>query len=135
MARNRTTPIVATTVTRDACDILVEKLNEIPGIAFVRDAWENKAPDDYGVVELTGQNNALYADNHMIAQTFALAVHLYATDGSNAWIPKIQAKLNDWTDGYSLPVHEFLWDIGKNHWQWTAYMIGPLQWEEESTGG
>ena len=42
MARSRnTTP---TTVTRDAADILVDALNTIEGISFVRDAWENKAP-------------------------------------------------------------------------------------------
>ena len=135
MARNRTTPIVSTTVTMDAVDFLVEKLNQIEGISFVRDAWEDKAPDDYGVVELTGQNNALYADNHMIEQTFTLAVHLYAVDGSNAWIGKIQEKLNEATDGFSLPVHEYAWDIQRNHWQWTAYLIGPLQWDEVVTGG
>ena len=133
MARSRNaTP---TTVTRDAADILVEQLNTIEGISFVRDAWENKAPDNYGVVTLTGQNNALYADNHMIAQTFTLAVHLYVTDGSNAWIEKVQEKLNEYTDGYSLPTHEFVFEINKNHWQWTVYMIGPLQWEEVVTSG
>ena len=71
----------------------------------------------------------------MIEQTFTLAVHLYAKDGSNAWISKIQTVLNDYTDGYSLPTHEFIFEINKNHWQWTAYLIGPLQWEEVVTGG
>lgn len=133
MARSRNaTP---TTVTRDAADILVEQLNTIEGISFVRDAWENKAPDDYGVVEMTEQNNALYADNHMVAQEFRLTVHLYAKDGSNAWIGKIQTVLNEYTDGYRMGPHEYLFDIGKNHWQWTVYIIAPMQWEEVVTGG
>lgn len=132
MARNRTAP---QTVTRDAADILVEQLNTIDGISFVRDAWENKAPDNYGVVEMTEQNNALYADNHMVAQEFRLTVHLYATDGDNAWISKVQGVLNDYTDGYRMGPHEYLFDIGKNHWQWTVYIIAPLQWEEAVGNG
>ena len=135
MARNRTTPIVSTTVTMDAADILVSKLNEISGISFVRDAWENKAPDDYGTVEMTEQSNALYADNHMVAQEFRLTVHLYATDGNNAWIGKIQEKLDEATDGYRMGVHEYLWDIGKNHWTWYVYFIAPMQWEEVAADG
>ena len=135
MARNRTTPIVSTTVTRDAADILVEQLNTIEGIAFVRDAWENKAPDDYGVVEMTDQSNALYADNHMVAQEFRMTVHLYAKDGNNAWIGKIQAVLDEYTDGYRMGVHEYLWDIGKNHWTWNVYFVAPMQWDEVVTGG
>ena len=137
MARNRsvTQTVTTTTVTRDAADILVDALNEIDGIAFVRDAWEDKAPDDYGVVETTDQSNALYADNHMVAQEFRMTVHLYAKGGSNAWIAKIQKKLNEATDGYAMSQHEYLWDIGKNHWAWNVYFIAPLQWEEVVTGG
>ena len=137
MARNRsvTQTVTTATVTRDAVDLLVDALNEIEGITFVRDAWENKAPDDYGVVEMSEQNNALYADNHMVAQEFRLTVHLYATDGNNAWIGKIQNVLNDYTDGYRMGPHEYLFDIGKNHWQWTVYIIAPLQWDEVATGG
>ena len=137
MARNRTVTqtVTTTTVTRDAADILVEQLNTIEGIAFVRDAWENKAPDDYGVVEMTDQSNALYADNHMVAQEFRMTVHLYAKDGNNAWIGKIQAVLDEYTDGYRMGVHEYLWDIGKNHWTWNVYFVAPMQWDEVVTGG
>ena len=135
MARSRTVTPVTTTVTVDAVDRLATALNTLDGIAFVRDAWENKAPDNYGVVEMTEQGNALYADNHMVAQEFRLTVHLYATDGNNAWITKIQEKLDAYADGYRLSTHEYLWDISKNHWTWDAYLIAPLQWDEVVTGG
>lgn len=134
MARTRSDP-VATTVTVDAADLLVAALNEIEGIDFVRDAWENKAPDNYGVVELAGQSSALWADNRMQEQMFQLTVHLYVKGGSDEWVSKVQAKLDTATDGYSLPLHEFAFDIGKNHWQWTAWIVGPLQWEETVTSG
>ena len=136
MARTRSAPQTRT-VTHDAADLLVSKLNEITGLTFVRDAWENKAPDSYGVVELAGQSNALWADNKMMEQTFQLVVHLYTTGGSNEWVATVQEKLADVCDGYSLPAHEYAWDINKNHWTWNCQIIGPIRWttEEVVTGG
>ena len=134
MARTRNTP-VSTTVTRDAADILVAKLNELEGIQFVRDAWENKAPDDYGVVELDGQSMSLWADDRMIEQVFQLKVHLYITGTGDDKVALVQQKLAAVCDGYSLPAHEYAYDIDKNHWTWQCSMIGPLQWEEVVTDG
>lgn len=135
MARNRNQTVTTTTVTRDAVDILVSKLNEIDGIEFTRDAWENEAPADYGAVEMTGQYNSLWADDKMVEQTFTLAVHLYCKDGGNQWISKIQEKLAEAVDWYTMPTHEYIYEIEKNHWTWNAFMIAPLQWEEVVTDG
>ena len=136
MARSRTvssTP-APQTVTVDAIDNLVTKLNTISGLAFVRDAWENKAPENYGVVELNGQSSALWADDAMVGQIFQVSVHLYAKGGSNTWIYEIQQKIAEAVDGYNMPTHEFLYDINKNHWTWNCWMVGPLQWEETAPG-
>ena len=137
MARNRniTQTVTTTTVTRDAVDILKDKLNEIEGIEFERDSWENEAPDDYGVVVMGEQVKALWADNKMVGQIFRVEVHLYAVDGSNAWVGKIQSKLADAADWYNLGQHEYLYDINKNHWMWNAFIIAPLQWDEVVTVG
>ena len=134
MAQSNDTP-VTTTVTYDAADILVAKLNELDGLAFVRDAWENKAPDDYGVVELDGQSMSLWADDRMIEQVFQLKVHLYITGTGDDKVALVQQKLAAVCDGYSLPAHEYAYDIDKNHWTWQCSMIGPLQWEEVVTNG
>ena len=134
MAQSNDTP-VTTTVTYDAADILVAKLNELDGLAFVRDAWENKAPDDYGVVELDGQSMSLWADDRMIEQVFQLKVHLYITGTGDDKVALVQQKLAAVCDGYSLPAHEYAYDIDKNHWTWQCSMIGPLQWEEVVTDG
>ena len=134
MARTRSNP-VTTTVTMDAADLLVSALNTLSGIAWVRDAWENKAPDNYGVVELTGQSNAMWADNRMTEQVFQLTVHLYVDGGSDEWVGKVQEKLATACDGYSLPAHEFAFDIAKNHWTWNCQIIGPILWEEPVTNG
>lgn len=136
MARTKAAANTApVTVTRDAVDLLVEKLNEIPGIDFVKDAWENKAPETYGVVEMADQAMAQWADDRMVEQAFSLTVHLYCTDGSNAWIRRVQDKLAECTDWYNMLPHEYAWEIGKNHWSWNAYIIGPLQWEEVNGDG
>ena len=137
MARNRniTQTVTTTTVTRDAVDILVSKLNEIEGITFERDAWENEAPDDYGAVEMSGQYNSLWADDKQQEQTFTAAVHLYCKDGGNQWISKIQEKLAEAVDWYTMPTHEYIYEIEKNHWTWNCQIIGPLQWDEVITNG
>ena len=117
----------ATNVTRDAADLLVEALNTSAGLAFVRDAWENKAPDDYGVVELDGAPVNMWADNTLIAQVFQLTVHVY-TDGSrDDLVDTVQGILAANCDTYSLAAHEFLFDSGKNHWKWNCQIIGPIQ--------
>ena len=134
MAQSNDTP-VTTTVTYDAADILVAKLNELEGIQFVRDAWENKAPDDYGVVELDGQSQSLWADNRMLEQIFQLRVHLYITGTGDDKVALVQEKLGDACDGFTLPAHEYAYDIDKNHWTWQCTIIGPLQWEEVVTNG
>jgi hypothetical protein len=133
MAQSNDTP-VTTTVTYDAADILVAKLNELDGLAFVRDAWENKAPDDYGVVELDGQSMSLWADDRMIEQVFQLKVHLYITGTGDDKVALVQQKLAAVCDGYSLPAHEYAYDIDKNHWTWQCSMIGPPQREVVTDG-
>ena len=135
MARNRNQTVTTTTVTRDAVDILVNKLNEIEGITFERGAWESEAPDDCGAVEMSGQYNSLWADDKQQEQTFTVAVHLYCKDGGNQWISKIQEKLAEAVDWYTMPTHEYIYEIEKNHWTWNAFIIAPLQWEEVVTNG
>lgn len=134
MARNRDAtqqtaePVI---VTHDAVDFLTSKLNEISGLAFRRDAWENKAPDNYGVVEMNGESSNLWADDCQVAQVFQCSVHLYVGGGSDEWVAKVQEKLADSCDFYRLQAQEFAYDIGKNHWQWVCTIIGPIQWTTE----
>jgi len=134
MARTRNEP-VATTVTRDTVDQLVSELNTLDGIAWVRDAWENKAPDNYGVVEVNGAPVNLWADNVLISQVFQMTVHAYVNGNRDDLVALVQAKLAAKCDSYVLAGHEFAYDIGKNHWWWNCQVIGPLQWDEVETNG
>ena len=135
MARSRTVTPVTTTVTVDAVDRLATALNTLEGIAFVRDAWENKAPANYGVVEVDGAPMNLWGDDKLLSQVFQLRVHAYVDGSRDDLVPMIQAKLGTATDWFSLIQHEFLMDVNKNHWVWQAQVIGPLQWTEVVTGG
>lgn len=136
MARSRNvTPAAPTTVTVDAVDSVVTALNTLDGIAFVRDAWENKAPDDYGVVEVNGTPMNLWGDDKLLAQVFQLSIHAYVNGSRDDLVALVQQKLATVTDWYSLTLHEYLMDVNKNHWVWSAQVIGPLQHDEVVSGG
>jgi hypothetical protein len=117
--------------THDVIDRLVEKLNEIEGIEFVRDAWLNKAPDNYGVVEFTGDVNQLWADGHLIDTVWRVIVSLYVKGDDDTWPGKVQAKLEDLEeDGTVDTTHtisrEFDYQIGKVRWTWQVSLYGEL---------
>ena len=100
------------------------------GIAFRADAWENKAPNNYGVVEITGQDKGEWADGRMIDQTFSAEITLYVGENGKAWVKKVQEKLEEMDAGYSLPTRQYLPDIGKTMWVWKASFYQPLGWTE-----
>lgn len=123
------------TVTVDAVDKLVEKLNTLEGIEFVRDAWKDKAPADYGVVELSGEAQQLWADGHLLDSVYRVVIHLYVSGDDDTWPAKVQEKLEALeSEGTLETTHtnsrEFLMDILKVHWTWSVWMYGPLTWEE-----
>ena len=110
-------------------DRLAEKLSET-GIPFKVDAWENNPPLHYGVVELTGQNSAEWADGHMIDQAFEVEITLYAAGTSMKWIDKIQGVLDKMEAGYGMPRRAWLPDIRKTCWVWKAAFLYPMDWKE-----
>lgn len=114
-------------------DTLLDALNEIIGMEFVLDAWKDKAPDDYGVLELTGETRAQWADNRLVEQGFRCRVHIYVTGGDFEWIRKVQEVLDAEELYYTMPVREYLYDIHKVHWSWDIWLDGPVT-EAESDG-
>lgn len=118
----------------DIIDGLVARLNEIEGLAFVRDAWINKAPDNYGVVELAGGGATLWADGILLDQSFFVRISVYVTDGSNAWLNLVQAKLAELELSYAFPTREYLMDPPCVRWVWTVQMYGPLVTELPDAG-
>lgn len=114
----------------DVVDTLVQRLNTISGLTFVRDAWENKAPENYGVVEMTGQIGGLWADGHLTDQSFGVQVSVYVKDGSDTWVDIVQDVLSVCSDEldfvYAAPHREFLQDVSYVRWVWNLQLFGPL---------
>jgi len=144
MAKRKTalaaTPAV-TTVTVDVADLITEKLNTLAGIEFARDAWENKAPDQYGVVTLNTEPIVQYADGHLIDEINQVTVDMYTEGSSDTWPALVREKLaelengNDWLDlSCRLTAREYLFDINKVRWTMQINFAGPVI-RTVSTGG
>ena len=122
-----------TETTHDAVDELVAKLNEINGIEFTRDAWENKAPENYGVVELSGEAKQLWADGHLLDSLWTVIVTVYVTGDADTWPKTVQEKLEELEDEGMLDLthavsREYDYQINKVRWRWSVLMAGLLTW-------
>ena len=102
----------------DRIQQIIDALNEIPGIEFAEDAWEEKAPNNYGVVELMGEAGNDYADGKRIAKGYLVAITIYVTGGSHGWIEQVENVLDALQLPHTLPQREFLFDIKKVSWRW-----------------
>lgn len=123
-----------TTVTVDAIDELTTKLSEI-GVEFVRDAWLNKAPDNYGVVELQGEARQLWADGHLLDSIYRVLVTLYVKGDDDSYAGQVQEMLEELESAGKVDLthtisRSFDYETGKVQWVWTVNMYGPLIREE-----
>ena len=110
------------TGTTDRVEELIAALNTIDGLDFVEDAWVEKAPANYGVVELTGEIQNDYAEGRKTAQAWNLRITIYVTGGSHHWIGAVQDVLTRAGIPYSAPQREYLQDIKKVMWVWNTRM-------------
>lgn len=123
------------TIEHDAVDMLVDALNEIDGIEFTRDAWEDKAPENYGVVELNGESRQLWADGHLIDSIWAVVITLYVSGDADTWPRTVQEKLEELESDGRLDLtyavsRVYDYQINKVRWSWTANLAGDLTWTE-----
>ena len=141
MARTRNN--APQTVTVDVIDELVAKLNTVDGVEFARDAWVNKAPDNYGVVEPQGEATQLWADGHLIDSIWRVRITMYIAGDDDTWAYTVETKLEELeADGKADLTHtisrDFDYQVGKVRWTWILTMYGGLTREEpapEPSGG
>lgn len=133
MARRQTTPRTTTT-TADRIEDLITALNTLEGIDFVEDAWVEKAPQNYGVVELTGEAANDYADGRKVAQLLQLTITIYVAGGSHHWITAVQGILDAQKVRYTMPQRQYLDDIQKVMWVWNARIRMPVIYTPEGQG-
>ena len=123
-----------TTPATDKIQELIDALNTIDGIGFAEDAWDEKRPKNYGVVELTGETANDYADGVKIAQAFSVTITVYVNGNSHKWITQIQDVLDDLRIRYTMPTREYLQDIDMVRWIWTARIRRPIVREVAANG-
>lgn len=121
-----------------AIDRLVARLNELDGIEFAKDAWVNKAPENYGVVELNGEALQLWGDGRLTDSAWNVVVRAYVKDDSDEYPALIQEKLEALEDEGMIDLthttnREFDYFTGKVMWQWIVVLWGPLTWTEAGT--
>jgi len=131
----KTAAAAPATVTVDAVDELVAKLNTIDGLVFVRDAWVNKAPDNYGVVETQGEVSQLWADGKLIDSIWRVIIHAYIAGADDSIAYTVQEKLEDLESAGKVDLthtisRDFDYNVGKVHWQWIVNLYGSLVREE-----
>lgn len=128
------------TTTVKAIDKIVSALNQISGVEFVRDAWVNKAPDNYGVVEFTGEVQQLWGDGHLLDSIWRVIVTLYVNGDEDTYPGLVQAKLEALENEGKLDIthsvsREYAFEIDKVKWSWQVSLYGNLTWEEPVSGG
>jgi len=120
--------------TVDKIQEMIDALNTISGIEFQEDAWDDKAPSNYGVVELTGETANDYADGVKIAQAYSVTITMYVSGNSHQWITRVQDVLDQLKVRYTMPTREYLQDIKKVRWIWTARIRRPIVREVAANG-
>lgn len=123
-----------TNQTVDKIQEMIDALNTISGIEFQEDAWDDKAPSNYGVVELTGETANDYADGVKIAQAYSVTITMYVSGNSHQWITRVQDVLDQLKVRYTMPTREYLQDINKVRWIWTARIRRPIVREVAANG-
>ena len=136
MARRttRTTQETPTPTPVDKVDTLLTALNTIDGLDFVEDAWVEKAPQNYGVLEVTGEIGGDHADGRRVAQVIGIRITIYVSGGSHTWISAVQSILDAQKLPYSMPQREYLQDINKVMWVWNTRIRTPLISTPEAVG-
>ena len=139
MARTRQTRAQESEpVTVDVVDQLTDKLSET-GIDFVRDAWVEKAPDNYGVVELQGEAGQLWADGHLIDSVWRVVIHAYIAGDDDSIAYTVQNKLEELESAGDVDLthtisRDFDAQVGKVHWQWIVNLYSSLIKAGEASG-
>ena len=119
------------TAERDLIDDLIDDLNDgVDGVTFDRDVLDTNRPDDWGAVELSGQDDAEWADGQMIDQILTAEVWVCLSDRGSGVKRQVQAVLKAFCAeihaGWRFVNRAYLYDLDKVMWRWTVTIDGPL---------
>jgi hypothetical protein len=102
---------------------MLEKLRAT-GIPFAETAWKKAPGGSYGVIDLDGQADAVWADNSMKAQAIEGTVDLFTRGSGEATAKSVQKALNECGVSWQLNSIQYEEDTGLRHFEWV--------WQTES---
>ena len=116
---------------RDLIDQLIDDLNDgVPGVIFDRDVIDTNRPGDWGSVFLAGQDDADWADGHLIDQVLAVDVWAIVSDRGSGVKRAVQAVLKQFCEdhgiGWRFVSRTYAADLDKFEWRWSLSVDGPL---------
>ena len=123
-------------IERDRIDDLIDALNDgVDGITFDRDVLDTNRPDDWGAVELTGDDDADWADGTMIDQALTADIWVCVSDRGSWPKRQVQAVLKEFCPelvaGWRFVARAYLYDLDKVMWHWAVSIDGPLAEDPE----
>jgi len=115
----------------DLIDLLIDDLNDgVNGVNFDRDVLETNRPDDWGALELSGEDNAEWADGVLIDQTLTADLWVCVSDSGSRIKRQVQNVLKAFCKehqaGWKLLSRAYLYDLNKVMWRWQISIDGPL---------
>ena len=104
-------------------------------VTFERDVLETNRPEDWAAVELTGQDEAEWADGGLIDQSLIIDIWVCVSDRGSGIKRKVQTVLQAfcaaWQTGWRLVSRNYIYDLDKVIWRWQVSIEGPLTYPEE----
>ena len=121
---------------RDLIDELIDALNDgVDQITFDRDVLDTNRPEDWAAVELSGQDDAEWADGQLIDQALSVDIWVCVSDRGSWPKRQVQAVLKAFCPprlaGWRLVSRAYLYDLDKVMWRWTVSIDGPLAMDPE----
>ncbi len=121
---------------RDLIDELIDALNDgVDQITFDRDVLDTNRPEDWAAVELSGQEDAEWADGQLIDQALSVDIWVCVSDRGSWPKRQVQAVLKAFCPprlaGWRLVSRAYLYDLDKVMWRWTVSIDGPLSMDPE----
>lgn len=116
---------------RDLIDQLIDDLNDgVPGVIFDRDLIDTNRPGNWGSAFLAGQDDADWADGHLIDQVLAVDVWAIVSDRGSGVKRAVQAVLKQFCEdhgiGWRFVSRTYAADLDKFEWRWSLSVDGPL---------
>jgi len=121
----------------DLIEQLIDALNDgVPEVTFERDALETDRPEDWGAVELTGEDESDWADGVMTDQALSVDVWVCLSGRGSAVKRKVQRALQrfcaEQDAGWRLVSRNYIYDLDKVVWRWHVSLWAPLAGDGET---